>query len=268
MLSNLSVSAVGCALRCGEQFRRRYMLGEIIPPGVAAGRGRGVHEASRSNLAQKIITGRDMPVSDMKDAARDGFIESFRRGVFLSRDEEAGKAELLNRALNDCINLTGLYAAEVAPRIQPRSTEQRITADIGRDMPLVGVIDYDGNVGDGPLVIGDLKTSGRAWPEDRAEQELQPVVYAHLYEQTKGVRPGFLYHVLVGAHRGERAQEFSVEVTDTAIGALMAILDQALLMIRTGAFMPCDRSNFLCSERWCGYYLTCRYVGNRAGSWV
>ena len=74
MIDSIHQSSLGTALRCGEQFRRRYIEGERVPPGVAAGRGTGVHKANEVNLNQKVITGTDLKLSDLKDAARDGFV--------------------------------------------------------------------------------------------------------------------------------------------------------------------------------------------------
>ena len=55
MINSIHQSNLGTALRCGEQFRRRYIEGERIPPGVAAGRGTGVHNANDVNLSQKVL---------------------------------------------------------------------------------------------------------------------------------------------------------------------------------------------------------------------
>jgi hypothetical protein len=45
--------------RCGEQYRRRYLENEIIPPGISARIGSGVHKAAEINFRAKIQTGED-----------------------------------------------------------------------------------------------------------------------------------------------------------------------------------------------------------------
>ena len=87
MIKHISPSSANMAWRCGEQYRRRYIQGEIIPPAIALGRGRGVHSANRRNLEQKINTFEDMPENDLCDIARDEYIESFKNGVFLTKEE-------------------------------------------------------------------------------------------------------------------------------------------------------------------------------------
>lgn len=54
MFKYLSVSQLDTFTRCGEQFRRRFMEGECIPPGIAARIGSGVHKAW-GNLQGKIF---------------------------------------------------------------------------------------------------------------------------------------------------------------------------------------------------------------------
>ena len=52
MIDSIHQSTANTALRCGEQFRRLYIEDERIPPGIAAGRGTGVHKANEVNLKQ------------------------------------------------------------------------------------------------------------------------------------------------------------------------------------------------------------------------
>lgn len=54
---HLSISQINMLGRCGEQYRRRYIEGEKIPPGIAALVGRGVDDSVTINLQNKIDTG-------------------------------------------------------------------------------------------------------------------------------------------------------------------------------------------------------------------
>jgi len=78
----ITQSMLGMFLRCPHQFERRYLRGEIIPPGIAARRGSATHE--------------DLPVGDLRDAARDHYVRLVKEeGVFISKDQLPEKEKLL-----------------------------------------------------------------------------------------------------------------------------------------------------------------------------
>ena len=58
----ISDSQLRMLTRCGIQYENRYVMGEIIPPGIAAVRGIGVHRAAAANGQQKIESGSDHPL--------------------------------------------------------------------------------------------------------------------------------------------------------------------------------------------------------------
>jgi hypothetical protein len=66
---HISPSQMDMFFRCGEQYRRRYVLGEIVPPGVALVKGSAVHKAAEVNYRQKVETHVDLALSDLTDAA-------------------------------------------------------------------------------------------------------------------------------------------------------------------------------------------------------
>jgi hypothetical protein len=265
MINSIHQSSLGTFLRCGEQFRRRYIEGERIPPGVAAGRGTGVHKANEINLNQKVITGKDLKLVDLKDAARDGFIHAFRNGIFLAKEDVPLKDKILNDNLNDCLKLTELYKKKVAPLIQPIEVERSFLIDAGLDLPLVGRMDIERHA-----KVDDIKTSGRKWAEGRIKKEIQPVFYSYAHEKETGIRPQFNFHILKITKGGEIGSQIqSMRATDENYLALFARLNMMIHAIKSGSFIPPDPSHWICSPRWCGYHSTCVYVGNgRQSKWV
>jgi hypothetical protein len=264
VITAIHQSSLNTALRCGEQFRRRYIEGHIIPPGIAAGRGTGVHKANEINLKQKVVTKKDLPVSDLQDAARDGFKYAFRNGVYLPKEEEAEKNKLLNEGLNDCLRLTKLYRNEVAPQVQPIAIEEPFSIDVGLPLLLDGRIDYQED-----KTVHDLKSTGKSWSKDQIQKEIQPVFYSFVHEHERGVRPRFIYHILVALKTQEKLQEQEIIPTDNHYRALFAKLQMFCKMIQTGTFLPANPSSWWCTEKWCGYWHTCPYVGNaKPQTWV
>lgn len=263
MLDGIHQSTLNMALRCGEQFRRRYLDGEIVPPSIAAGRGTGVHNASEVNLKNKVKTKEDLPLSDLQDAARDGYVKAFKDGVYLPREDISAKETLLNQGLNDSIRCTRVYRNEVAPSIHPIAIEEPFSIDIGLELPLVGRMDYQEEP-----IVGDLKTTTTKWQDGRIEKEIQVPLYSFAHEQQRGVRPKFIYHVLIarsnkqGEPTSEEYQPIDYTCTDSDYRALFAKIKMFMQMLKSGTFPPANPTSWWCSPRWCGYFSTCPYVGN------
>jgi hypothetical protein len=252
------------ALRCGEQFRRRYIGGEVIPPSIAAGRGTAVHKANKVNLKAKVVGKRDLPLADLQDVTRDAYVQTFQSaGVYIPKEELPAKERLLNDGLNDALRCTKIYKEEVAPQINPVEIEKPFEIDVGLDLPLAGRMDYQ----EEPRV-GDIKTTSLKWQENRIEKEIQPVFYSYVHEKETGIRPEFVYHILIarrnkkGAPTSEGYQIQKLKPSMQHYKALFAKLELMIRMLKTGVFPPTNPTNWVCSPKWCGYWHTCEYVGN------
>lgn len=263
MIKAIHQSNLNMALRCGEQFRRRYIEGEIIPPGIAAGRGTGVHKANEINLKQKIKSKKDMVLSDLQDAARDGYVNAFKNGVYIPKAQQPEKNKLLNNGLNDVIRCTKIYREEVSISINPIAIEEPFELDIGLELPLAGTMDYQEKP-----EIGDLKTTSMKWQTDRIDKEIQPILYSYVHEKIFGVRPIFKYHILIarrnklGEPTSEEYQPLEKKPSNNDYLALYTKIQMFINMLKAGIFMSANPTSWWCSEVWCGYWQTCPYVGN------
>lgn len=262
MIRHLSASSIGMALRCGEQFNRRYIQGQIIPPSIAMGTGTGVHKAAETNFKQKIVSHEDLPIGDMTDAARDAYVNSFVDGVFIPPGELSEKSKQLNEGLNNAIRFTKALRQDVAPGIQPEAAEEFIKMDIGLDVPLLGYIDFRDKEH-----IGDLKTAKRSWPKNRAAEEIQTPAYKLLAREL-GLELPVRYHVLVLLKSEVKIQTPQPKITEKHIDGLKAKAAIVLKMVKAGVFPPADRGAWNCDPRWCGYFTSCPYVGNGSKRWT
>ena len=66
---HISPSQISMYSRCGEQFRRRYLAKDIVPPGVALIKGSAVHKGIETNNEQKMESWADLPKDDIVEAA-------------------------------------------------------------------------------------------------------------------------------------------------------------------------------------------------------
>jgi len=264
MIESIHQSMIGTALKCGERFRRRYIEREKIPAGVEAARGQGVHTASKINLRQKVVTGFDLPVSDLKDAARDGYVRSLSDGVYLPPDDLPHKRVILNQGLNEAIRLTGLYADQVAPAIHPVRVEEPFTLDVGLPVPLGGTMDFEERES-----IGDLKTAGKPWNAGREKIEIQAKLYAYVFEKKTGIRPEFRYHILISKKQTVSLQPLSIIPSIADYLAMLLTVSRFWQMVQSGIFLPAEPGAWWCSSRWCVYHSTCPFVGNgKQKMWV
>lgn len=176
---HLSASQLTLFARCPEQYRRVYVLGERRPPAGALIFGSADHKAHELNFAQKISSGVDLPVDDVKTA----FAEAFDNEV-----EKAGgenEVEWENDKPGDLkdtgVALVAHYTKNVSPRIQPLAVEEKFEIEIpGVPLKVIGYVDVRAVVG-GPATLFDgseAETPARRLIErktgKRKETELKP----------------------------------------------------------------------------------------------
>ena len=256
----ISQSMYGQFQRCPHQFERRWVYGEIIPPGVAARRGSATHHAAELNHVQKVESCIDLSIEELQDAARDEYIRLVQeRGVFIPRDKISEKNQLLADGLDAATRLTALYHQDLAPKIQPIFAEKRITMDVGFKVPLAGTIDV--------LTVNnwmpDLKTADKSKGKDEAEKSIQLTFYAALVNHDTGRWPSKLSLEILVNNKIPTLQSLETSRGPQDFEALLLRLELFLAQLEAGIFPPCDPSGWICSEQWCGYYRTCKYVGRR-----
>jgi hypothetical protein len=244
------------------------MLGQIIPPAVPMGMGRGLHKAAEVNFKQKVISHEDLPEIDLLDAARDAYVHTFDEGVYLAPEERGKKEQLLSDGLDSTISLTKLHRREVAPQIQPKvdGVEKRFKIDIGADLPILGYIDL---ITDRNEIV-DHKATKRSWPKGKIQKDMQPVFYSIGYRHLTGdeVPPIFRFFIHVNLKTPKvQTQEHIVDYKQQV--ALIARIRTMIAMINKGVFPPANPGDWVCSPRWCGYYQSCEFVGNgKPSTWV
>ncbi len=257
MITIIRQSMVGMWLRCPEAFRRRHIEGDIMPPGITARRGSSAHKAAQVNHRQKIKTGLDLPLDDLKDAARDEYVSLLtNEGVYIPKAQLSEKKKILNEGLNEALQATAIYHREIAPKIQPVSAEATIEADIpGIPLPVRGTLDCE----DADSFIQDLKVMKRK-NQDWADREIQPSFYYMLFRAAHGRWPrGFKYQVVIP--NKEMVHEELVTTRDMQkLKVLFRIIDAFLKDLKSGNFKPADPASWICDPEYCGYYNSCQYV--------
>ena len=253
-------------LRCGEAYRRRYIEGEVIPPGVALIRGSAVHKGAETNFRQKIESHEDLPSSVIQEAAAAAFDERASGEVLLTGDEVAiGLKKVLGEAKDSTVRLADLYALQVAPSIQPLFVEERIEIPVhshDRRLDLVGIIDVVSDLKD----VIDLKTSKRRKTSNEVEIDAQLTWYDMAYRYLTGEAPRSVgFEVLVDKKTPE-VQSVRSPRTQEDHQTLLHKLNAMEAGVKAGVFLPAAPGSWACSDRFCGYWGTCPFVNSRRRS--
>jgi hypothetical protein len=262
MIKSIHPSHLGMFLRCPAQFERRYINGEIIPPGISARRGSGVHKAAEINHVQKINSHEDLPVDTLQDAARDEYMRLVKdEGVFIPKDQVSEKDTLLAAGLDASTRLAKLYRDSLAPQIQPVLAEQFLEIDAGLTLPLAGTID----VMTEDNWLPDLKTADKSKAAGEADNSLQLSFYAGMVAQHTGKWPQKISLEILVNNKEPKLQSLETTRGPEHWKNLMLRVQLMILQINTGLFPPCDPGAWICSPKWCGYFESCKYSMKKRG---
>lgn len=253
----LHVTALNMLARCGEAFRRRYLEGEIIPPGVAAIVGTAVDRAVTLNLERVTRAEPLLPVEAVQEAARDGLEAAWADGVALDVEEVAeGVTAIRGRALDKAVRLARLHAEEVAPRLRPTHVQRRFVIELpGYPLDLAGAIDVVE-----AEAIRDTKTSAKTPAADVAERSDQLTMYALASKVLDGRAPERVALDYLVDLKTPKAATFESTRSSGDFAPLLRRVEAAALAIERGVFFPAPADSWQCSRRWCGYFDSCPYV--------
>jgi hypothetical protein len=257
VITHLSVSQLDMFQRCGEQYRRRYLEEEVIPPGIAARVGAGVHKAAEVNYRAKMQTGEDMPLDAVQDAAAGAYVKALQDGVFFSPEEAPRAKAAMGEGKDSAVALATVFRRDLAPGIKPALIEEKITIDLpGVPLPVFTVLDlYTAD-----RTLHDLKTSGKKWPEGKAHTSHQPTAYREAVKAATGEYPNTLcFDVLVNT-KTPALQTLATERNQGDTVALANHFRMMLAAISAGIFLPAEPGAWICSPKWCGYWFTCNYI--------
>lgn len=258
----LSPTQIDLACKCGEAYRRRYILGDKRPPGIAALRGTGMHGGAATNFRQKVETHQDLPEADIVDAAVCAFEFALEdTGVHLTDEETAaGESRVLAESKDTVAALASVHAREQAPDYQPVFVEQRARITLPGPRDVLGVIDLADDLGR----VVDFKTSGKKKSQTDADTSVQLTVYAAVYRATTGKDPAAVsLDTLVAGKRSISRDVVSSTRGPADYQALANRFNAVSAAIDAGAFLPAMPGSWWCGPKYCGYWSTCPYVNNQ-----
>jgi hypothetical protein len=256
---------------CGEQYRRIYVCGERVPPGVAALVGTATHGVHEEDLRAKMETGKLLDLDRTNSMAAERVDRMFRDGVYLAPAERGQDLKKLRgQAVDRAVRLDVMRHVQLAPGIQPISLSRKWVCTLeGYPYDLAGEFDVE-EAGD---VLDDLKTSGKYPSKSAADDSMQVTMYGLAKKVCDGrefakMRLQFLLDIKgrpSKSHPEGGKPTSKVVVMDTVRSpahyeALLARLVNFMEALQKGVFVPCDPEHWACDPRWCGFFETCAYV--------
>lgn len=255
----LSPSQLSMFLKCGEAYRRRYIQGEKIPPGIAQHRGSAVHKGAEYNYRQKIESRLDLKADEVVDYAVAAFEDRVQiDGLLLDPlEEREGKPKILGAAKDETAKLTDLLMTQVAPKIQPvavEETHRMALPDSSHD--LLGIFDLI----DDKNQIRDLKTTSKTKLQMDVDKDSQFTFYSFMYRAKFGVDPAAVVVDNLVLKKVPESITLTTHRSDADYQVLINRINTVLDAINKGVYPPAPEGSWACSPRFCGYWSDCPYV--------
>ncbi len=254
---HLSASALSMYEGCGEQYRRRYIEGERIPPGIAMIKGSSVDDSVTGNLRNVIINEEMLLKEQVLTIAEEAINNRMNNQEVLFSDEEVheGIKNVKGRTVDSVVSLSELHYDEIAPIIKPESVQMKWLLELeGFPFDLLGYIDIVE-----PETVRDTKVSGKSPNKNQADISEQLTLYAlAVFVQKKFIPKVFLDYLV--DLKTKKSVTLESTRTKSDFQAVMNRLETMAHGIEKEVFMPIDATHWKCNPKWCGYYSTCKYV--------
>lgn len=251
-LQHLSYSSISTYQLCPEAWRRRYVAGEKEPVSIALVFGTAVH-----NTIEAFMRGDGDPLVVWEQKLTSQIVQEENIAWETDTPEsltEDGKnifrAPAVFGLLND-------LKAQYTPG--ENTIERKVTLHVpGVPVPIIGYIDIITTDG----VPWDFKTAARMWAPDKAQSEMQPLVYLAALNQDGHNTHGWKFrHFVITKTSRPTAKVFECQRSPIEVlTTLFPTIQQAWIDIQSDRF-PKITNTWKCSPKYCGYYANCQGKG-------
>ena len=256
----LHQSSLGLLWKCGIAYEYRYVKGLKIPPNAAMISGSGTHKGIEKNLISKIDTKKFLPLDVVKDITRDETKNLWNQGIRLSEEEaQGGIRKAKGATIDKAVALSGLHYEKVAPLLNPTEVESEFILELEKyPYDIAGKID----IIEGNKSVRDTKTSGKCPNKNAADISDQLTMYYLAQKIKTGIAPEKLYlDYLYQTPKNKICKNITIPTArnDEDLKVLLALIEQAMLVLKKGAFTPASPDFWMCSKKWCGYWNLCKF---------
>lgn len=261
MIPYLSYSSISLYLNCPENWKRKYINKEPTRSTPALVFGSAFHATIENYIAAKAgkpINGLSLKsIPELWDYNWKNKMEAEPNvdwGAEIPDDHRKEGLRILGN--KDVQNLVD----SIKPLIDNDGLfmERKITLNVpGVPVPIIGYIDI--MTADG--VPGDFKTASSAWTDDKAREELQPLVYlAALNQAGRKVPHLTFHHYVVTKTKQPKVQIIEHKHTWDEIFWLFNLIQSVWKGIEREVY-PLNPGSWLCSPKYCSFFSQCRGRG-------
>lgn len=249
-------------LKCGEAWRRRYVEGHKIPPGVALVTGKAIHKSAERNLRSKMESGELLAVDAAEDIARDALNAEWDGpdGVLITEPDNPKQTR--GACVDKAVRLSRLHATAVAPALQPTHVEREWALTLpGYPMDLAGTLDVQEGA-----VVRDLKTRKVSLPSNGSEVDASQQLTAYALAVYAIDRATLPITVKIDALVDLKVPKSQTQTSMRNVQDFRELhkrLEVAATAIDKQVFLPARPTDWWCSRAWCGYFDTCPYAARR-----
>lgn len=250
-------------MKCPEQWRRRWVENESIPPSKPLIRGTAVHLAAETNYRQKITTHEDLPARQMVEIAVNHVQERIRNeGIWLDPTNTDSQAVVVNELEQETKGYADIFATQVAPCHQPVLVEHELEFQLQPTEEKISVYGRIDVLNDKHQVV-DIKTKSKRPSASEWEDDPQPTMYSMMtFLATKKMPTGVVFEVLL--HTPKLHERTTIEVVKRRedFEALLNLVKAAARAMRSGACVGSygQMGAWWCAKSQCGYWSTCPFV--------
>lgn len=275
----LHQSQIQQLFRCGEKFKRKYLLGHREKTTMPLLQGSASHKTAEEILKYKATHEGNLPLlEDVIKSAEAHFMSYWNTSDLkfnrMERDiiEQFGIDHFRNECIKLAINLSTVYYETFAKIIIPEdenAIEKKWVVECpGYPYDLAGqfdVVEKYIREGNEVRTIRDLKNLNKAPGQRAADKSEQFSFYALAYYVTyEQIMPDEIYmDVLIKKKDGSAAAiGYMTHRNENDFQACFLRFECACKVIEKEAFTPASQQDWWCSEDFCGFYDTCPYVNS------
>ena len=253
---HLSPNSMGMYLRCGMQFKKRYHEGKKQPPAATLVEGTTHHKTLEKNNSHKMKRGNDLPAKTLVQHFCDTFSTNKKE---IEDWGDTTEKQIIDRGKI----LQTKYHDKFAPRLKPKFIEQEVRFILG-GVQILGYIDVGGMLKNALTMkskktVIDYKTTKRKKSKEELENAISLTLYG-MWSNNQGKKN--LSDVGFCLLKKTTVPEIEWQNAQMNIGRILWFRRMVLSVadsISRGSFPLCDSTmNYLCNEKWCGYWHECK----------
>jgi PD-(D/E)XK nuclease superfamily len=258
-VAHLSHSSISTYLGCPERWRRRYLELEYEPPNLKQTIGKVVGRTVTTTYIDKMASG-----ELNRELMRDSFSTEWDGAA---QEDVDWEGETPGFAKDSAFESLDEYAMTLMQQTTPSAVEEGFEIKLPHaDWGTIGYIDVVETQG-----LIDVKTSAKTKTQLDLDRDTQATMYVaakHLQAPDQEI-PAYRWHAIKRPSPKGRSPAIAQELLttrsrlqiDSMLEKIALVAREIEWRVETGNWQGAAPNYWLCGEKTCGFYSTCRFGG-------